>query len=663
MHHIDSIIYADISGQRERRYGCNQARRALANQPQPSRNRERRYGRNHPPRALANQPQPSRNRERRYGPNHPPRALASPPQPPTKPRAARRPATVRPARNDNHWIIRRLRLSCCSTWTAWAIVSAMTDPLIDIAATAATAPPSADASGDENPPALDADVVVVGAGPTGLMLAGELRLAGIRPLVLERHPRRRDTPKAGGLGGQILELLRYRGLLERFEAACTGPAPAPRFPFGGVHVDLTQLADSPMHALALPQQKLERLLDDRAGELGAEVRRGHQVAGVRQDEAAVTLEVRGPDGPYRVTTRYLVGCDGARSRVREWAGIAFPGVTYPEVNRLAQVDLPESVTVLGNGDLDVPGFGTIRAGFTRTEKGLFGLGSSPDSRVVSLYTVEDEDTEYDDDTPMTMAELQDSLRRVLGVDLPAGEPLRLSRFTFKARQAERYRDGRILVAGDAAHLFPATGVAINAGMLDAVNLAWKLAAEIHGWAPSSLLDTYHSERHAAGARTLLHTRAQVALRRGHDAAAEALRELFQELLADEQPSRRMAALIAGADIRYPMPGARHEPAGAFAPNLSLHTDQGVTSVAELLHPARPVLLDLADREDLRQVAHEWRDLVDIRTAKTDQRPADALLIRPDAYVAWGAAIDEPAGSAAPALREALTTWFGTPAVR
>ncbi|SHM95280.1 FAD-dependent monooxygenase [Streptomyces yunnanensis] len=508
---------------------------------------------------------------------------------------------------------------------------------------------------------MDADVIVVGAGPTGLMLAGELRLAGVRPLVLERKPQRRDTPKAGGLGGQVLQLLSYRGLLERFEAACTDPVPAPRFPFGGVHLDFTRLTDPPMHALPLPQPRLELLLEERAGELGVDIRRGHEVTGVSQDDAVVTVEVRGPDGPQQVSARYLVGCDGARSRVRDRAGIPFPGTTYPEVNRLAQITLPDTVTVLGNGGLDVPGFGTIAAGFTQTDRGLFAVGASPDSQVVSLYTTEDETTEYDDDTPMTVTELQDSIRRVLGAELPLGEPHRLSRFTFQARQAERFRDGRILLAGDAAHLFPATGVALNAGMLDAVNLAWKLAADIHGRAPIGLLDTYHDERQLAAARTMLHTRAQVALRRGHDPAAEALREVFQELLVDEQPLRRMGALLAGADIRYPMPGSHHHTlAGTFAADLTLHTDQGTTSVAELIRTGQPVLLDLADRPELRETAQGWRQRVAIHTAKTDDRPADALLIRPDAHIAWAATIDEPADSAAPALREALSGWFGTP---
>lgn len=510
---------------------------------------------------------------------------------------------------------------------------------------------------------MDTEVIIAGGGPTGLMLAAELRLAGARPLVLERRPVRRDVAKAGGLGGQILELLRYRGVLDRFEAACTDPVPAPRFPFGGVHVDLTRLEDPPMRALPLPQQRLERVLEERAGELGVEIRRGHEVVGASQDGAAVTAEVRGPDGPYRVRARYLVGCDGARSRVRDLAGIAFPGSVYPEVNRLAQFTLPGTVTVLGNGDLDVPGFGTVRAGFTRTEHGLFALGSSPGATSVSLFTSEDETAEYDDDTPMTVAEFLDSVRRVLGADVPVEEAHRLSRFTFKAKQADRYRQGRIMVAGDAAHLFPATGVAISAGMLDAVNLAWKLAADVHGHAPADLLDTYQGERHLANSRTMLHTRAQVALRRGHDPAAEALREVFQELLLDEQPLRRMGALIAGADIRYPMPGADHPLAGAFAPDLALHTDQGETGVAELARAARPVLLDLADRADLREAAADWRERVEVRTAKTADRPADALLIRPDAHIAWAVTIDEPAGSAAPALRQSLSAWFGAPDTR
>ena len=249
---------------------------------------------------------------------------------------------------------------------------------------------------------------------------------------------------------------------------------------------------------------------------------------------------------------------------------------------------------------------------------------------------------------------------MLGVDLPLGEATRLTRFTFHARQVERYRDGRILLAGDAAHLFPAPGAALNVGLLDSVNLGWKLAAAVHGWAPAGLLDTYDEERRLAADRTLLQTRAQVALRRGHDGAAEALRELFQELLADEQPASRLAALMAGSDVRYPVPDPNGHPlTGTFAPDLTLRTDQGSTSVAELMHAARPILLDLADRADLRETARDWRHRIDIHTAEAEHRPADALLIRPDAHIAWAADVDEPTDTAVLALREALSHWFGT----
>ena len=518
-----------------------------------------------------------------------------------------------------------------------------------------------------NVDATNVDVVVVGSGPTGLMLAGELALAGVRVLVLERREQTREVQKANGLGGQILELLRHRGLLERFEAASADPVhPAPVYPFGDVHVDFSPLADPPLRGLRLPQPRLERLLAERAVELGAQLRRGHEVTGLVQDDGGVTVAVGGPAG-YEVRARYAVGCDGPRSRVRELAGIAFPGTTYPETQRLGQVVFPDPLTRHDNGDLEVPGLGRVVAGaFRRTEGGLFGFGwISADVALVS--TTEDEDTGVVD-APVDLAEFGASVRRVLGADLPVQHAVRLSRWQFRAMQAQRYRDGRVFLAGDAAHVFPATGVGLNAGMTDAVNLAWKLAAAVRGHAPDGLLDTYHHERHHAGVRTMMHTQAQVALRRGHDEAAEALRSVLLELFRDEQPLQRIGALIAGADLRYPLPGAdRHPLVGTFAPDLGPHADGGVA--------ARPLLLDLVDRADLREVAHGWRDRVDVRTVPAADRPvgaptgrpgttadgpADALLIRPDAHVAWAGRPGEPAATAVPSLREALTTWFGEP---
>jgi 2-polyprenyl-6-methoxyphenol hydroxylase-like FAD-dependent oxidoreductase len=509
---------------------------------------------------------------------------------------------------------------------------------------------------------MDADVIIAGAGPAGLMLAGELGLAGVRPLVLEKRPVTSVVERAGGVGGQALNLLRYRGLFERFKAVSSSPGLAARFPFGSLHIDLSELADNPLVAMPLRQPELVRLLAERAMELGTTIRYGHEVTGISQDVDTVTADVAGPDGLSRVTARYIAGCDGGRSHVREAVGIPFPGTTYPEVNRMGTVAIHESVTLLDDGDLDVPGAGIIRFGYTHTDRGILAVAPQGPGAMV-VYTTEDDPATARGDEPMTLAELSGSVRRVLGADLPMGKPIRLTRFSYQARQAERYRDGRILLAGDAAHLFPAGGQGISVGVLDAVNLAWKLAAVIGGWAPAGLLDTYHDERHPVGARALLQTRAQVALRRGNDAEAEALRELFGELLTDEPALRRLAALIAGSDIRYPMPGSgQHALAGTFAPDLTLHTGQGATSVAELMHTARPVFLDLADRPDLREIARDWQHRVDIHTAQTSHRPADALLIRPDAHVAWAATIGEPAAVAALALREALSRWFGTPII-
>ncbi len=299
------------------------------------------------------------------------------------------------------------------------------------------------------------------------------------------------------------------------------------------------------------------------------MRRGHEVVGLRQDDESVTVEVLGPDGPYEVAARFLVGCDGGRSRVRELAGIPFPGTSLPEIDRLASVTVPDSVTVLHSGGLAVPGVGKIPFGYTATERGVFACSGT--GGTMGVYTAEVKATEYDDGVPMTVAELSASVSRVLGIDLPLGEPLRMTRFGYSAKQADTYRDGRVFLAFDAAHLFPAGGVAVNAGMLDAANLAWKLAGSVQGWAPRALLDTYSDERRAAAERTLLHTRAQVALRRAYGPGGDSLRALFLELTADEQPLRRLGALMAGTDVGS-RPSDAHPLVGTYATDRVLHVD-------------------------------------------------------------------------------------------
>lgn len=509
-------------------------------------------------------------------------------------------------------------------------------------------------------PQFDADVVVVGAGPVGLFLAAELRLAGINVVVLERRAGTNDTPRAGGLAGHVLELLRHRGLLERFEQAATLAYPAPIFPFGEMHIDFTALDDPPLTGLVMPQSRTEELLEQRLSELGGSVRRGHALVGLSQDDGVVIADVDGPGGVYRLAAQYLVGCDGGRSTVRKLAGMGFPGITYPEVHRLADVAAPQGM-VLHGGELDVPGVGPVAPGFTRTEHGVFAFAQLQTGRLVLNTVVSDEEQVDDSDAAVTTEEFAASMHRVLGGAIPLQDPRRLTRYRWHARKAGSWQAGNVLLAGDAAHLLPSPGTSICVGCFDAVNLGWKLAATLRGWAPTGLLESYETERDYGIERAMLQTQAQVALRRGLDPAADALRTVFQALLQDEPAQRRLAAWVAHADLRYPLPGGTEEPlVGTFAPNLALHTTGGAaTSVAQLMEPGRPVILDLAERPELRDLASAWADRVDLHRVTTlEPRPADLLVIRPDGVVAWaaprGAAID----AARPGLASALAQWFG-----
>jgi 2-polyprenyl-6-methoxyphenol hydroxylase-like FAD-dependent oxidoreductase len=533
--------------------------------------------------------------------------------------------------------------------------------------------------------ASDADIVIVGGGPVGLMLASELRLVGADPVVMEQLPGISEIPKGNGLVGQIVPTLDYRGLLDRLRQEATWAGPVPGFSFGPLQVDFSRLGTSPLHILSVPQRQLERVLEARLTELGGTVRRGHELIALSQDDDAVTVDARGPGGAYQLRARYLVGCDGAHSLVRKQAGISFPGVTSTEISRIGQVRLPTAKLVRRGGEVKVPGLGRLKlAGQVRTPRGTYSLAplaaldKNAPAGVYIVYTSEDDPT-ADLSAPMTLGELRASARRVLGGDLPMNDPQRLTRLVGNSRLADRYLSGRVLLAGDAAHVF---GLSLNAGLLDAVNLGWKLAAQIQGRAPSGLLDSYHAERHLAGQHGIRYTRAQTALtaisQGGKDGpgevsqgGAEALRELFGDVLQHPEPLRRIRELlrqpeqlrhigdlIEGSDVRYPIPaGDAHPLLGKLAPDLQLETPHGPTRVAELMHPARGVLLDLtADSAVAEAAAPDRASLVTVITARClTEAPAAALLIRPDGHVAWAAGPGTPDPAAG--VNKALRTWF------
>lgn len=345
------------------------------------------------------------------------------------------------------------------------------------------------------------------------------------------------------------------------------------------------------------------------------------------------------------------------------------------MTRIGHVALHDSVTLVDGRELEVPGAGRIPLGRHRTERGTVGLASFAPG-VLLVVTTENDAAPRPADAPVALAELRDSVRRVLGADLPLGEPVWLTHTSAQARLADRLRVGRVFVSGDAAHLFPAGGLALNVDLLDAVNLGWKLAAAVHGRAPAGLLDSYDAERRPVAARTLMHARASAAVSRADGADGAALRTFLGELLRDREPLRRLAGQIKGSDHRYDMSGVTssgasvpdvmpdgslpggdaagaHPLVGYFVPDLHLVGENGVTRVAELMRAGRPVLLDLAGRVDLVDAVAGWRDRVDVHTVRCGESPADALLVRPDAHVAWAA----PAGGADD-LRRALASWFG-----
>ncbi|MFE3503506.1 FAD-dependent monooxygenase [Kitasatospora sp. NPDC059146] len=478
-------------------------------------------------------------------------------------------------------------------------------------------------------------VVIAGAGPVGLWLAAELRLHGVEVTLLETRTEPDPHSRATSLHPRTLEMLDSRGLLEPFLAEGVR-IPAGHFAALPARLDYTRLDTPHRYTLALPQARTEHLLAEHAVAAGADLRRGHRVTGLTQDDEAVTVHVEGPDGPYRLRTAHLVGCDGSRSTVRRAAGIDFPGTPATFWAWMGDVvlDTPPRTPALAN------------------ERGALMVFPLPGGihRVVGNDAATNRTRP---DGPPTFDQLRTKVRHIAGTDYGMRDPGRLSTFGNAARQAAHYRHGRVLLAGDAAHShFPAGGPGLNVGLQDAFNLGWKLARVLHGTADDTLLDSYHAERHPVGAELLRSTRAQSGLMADHSPETLALRDLLGELI-DGVPtfSDTLAARSAGLAVRYPAapdgPEA-HPLTGTRAPDLHL----GATTLFTLLRPGRPVLLDLtgSTRPD-----HLARPGLTLHSAPlTRPHPgwdtATAALLRPDGHLAWRTdAPDGPGPAAAAAL--------------
>ncbi|SDL64434.1 3-(3-hydroxy-phenyl)propionate hydroxylase [Lentzea albidocapillata subsp. violacea] len=491
----------------------------------------------------------------------------------------------------------------------------------------------------------DHEVVVVGGGPVGMLLSAELRLAGVDVVLVERLAERSPHSKAFGLHARSLEVLDRRGLVGRFREGARSWANGH---FAGLPewVDFSVLDSSHPYALLVQQTRTEELLEAHALESGVRILRGHEVTSIEQDDGGVTVTGTSAGGDFVARARYVVGCDGGSSPVRKASGIGFPGTGGRVTARLGDVVLTAENPPMG---------------MERTERGLLFCVPLEDGyhRIATF----DFAATKDQGEELTLDELTASMRDIWGTDLGAHDPRWLSWFTDSARLADTYRDGRLLIAGDAAHVhFPVGGQGLNLGLQDAFNLGWKLAAEVHGWAPDDLLDTYSAERRVPAARVLANTRAQIALM-NPDSDVTALRDLFTALMRLDQVNLHIAEMLTGVDVTYDLGPAEHPLTGRFAHDLDLVGDGAPKRLSELLHGGTGVLLDLSGGNAVTAAYEKWAAgvtdasrLVRVSATCPGEPELAALLVRPDGYVAWAGNRDAEleAGPHAAAVR-----WFGT----
>jgi 2-polyprenyl-6-methoxyphenol hydroxylase-like FAD-dependent oxidoreductase len=481
------------------------------------------------------------------------------------------------------------------------------------------------------------EVVIVGAGPTGMMLAAELALARVDVAVVERRPDHvLAGSRAGGFHSRTIEVLDQRGVADRFLAEGQAVQVAT---FATTVLDMSDFPTRHPYSLGIWQNKIERIMAAWIAELPVRIYYEREVTGFAQDDTGVDVEMSDGD-PIRV--RYLVGCDGGRSLIRKGAGIEFPGWDPTRSNLIAEAEVTEEPP----------------SGVRRDALGVHGLQRMEGGRTVRVVVAE---RQLGPDMEPSLRDLSEALIAVYGTDFGIHNPTSIARFTDMTRQAAAYRAGRVLLAGDSAHVhYPAGGQGLSLGVQDAVNLGWKLAQVVKETSPETILDTYHAERHPVGARALRYTMAQGALQR-QDERIKAVADVVSELVSMDEPRTWLAGVISGLDIHYDL-GEGHPLLGRRMPDLDLVTAEGPLRVFELLHGAKPALLNLGEpggfdltpwADRIQLVDANYEGVWELPVLGTVSAPT-GVLVRPDGYVAWvGDATD-------PGLGDALTTWFGTP---